>query len=120
MNLFKPQLFLARKTGDNETYDYYLYAVTYFDNTGYLADGHEPFSGTPDENGIYHLTLKVAEQEGETLSFISPVVHTVPLGNLSDNGTPFKVETSVYFGEQLVGKSVIDDMEAEDDGKPMM
>ena len=117
MKLCKPQLLLVRRTGENETFDYYLYSVTYFDDTGYIADGHETFSGTPDENGIYHLTLKVAEQTEEVLGIISPVVHTVSLGDLYNNGTPFKIEASVYFGEQLMGKSVIDDVEAEDDGK---
>lgn len=109
---------MARKIGGNGAFDYYLYSVTYFENTGFREDGHKPFTATPDENGVYRLALKVAEQEGEVLNFISPVVHIVPLGNLSDNGASFKVEASVYFGEQLVGKSIIDDMEAEDDGKP--
>ncbi len=119
LKLSKPQVLLHKRWMDEETIVYYLHSVTYFDNTIYLPDGNGPLSSEPDNDGVFHIELHVREDtEIEPLNYLTPVVHTVSLGSVPFDEENSKIKIQVMVDGRPAGKTIVDEIDAEEDGKP--
>ena len=119
IKLFKPQVHLVKRRIDEQSTQYFLHAVTYFDQTNFKTDGFDPISNIPDENGIFNVRLKVLQDsQEEGFNYYKPLVHTLDLGVLPFDENNSKLQVDVFAGASLVGKSIVDAIDAEEDGKP--
>ena len=117
--LFKPQVQLFKRVTSEGDTEYILYAITHFNKSNYQSTGNHPFSFVLDENGLFNISLTVVADENlECLNVFKTVTHTVNLGVVPFTGTNSKIQVSVFEGEALVGKTIVDEIDAEEDGKP--
>ena len=88
MRHYTPQVQLIKRTNMDVADEYWLHAVTFCDKTYYCSAGNAPLPDQVDDDGIYHVELKIAQDmELPDFQMITPVVHTINLGNL-----PFEEE----------------------------
>ena len=81
MKLRKPQVQLRRKKNEDGNWHYYLHAVTFFNRTGLVADGHYPIEQELNDKGMFIIRLKTKRDHSiEKMNYITPVVHTIDIG----------------------------------------
>lgn len=98
MKFYKPQLQLARTNvlSDDGVFatQYTLHAITLCRRTGFRADGHTV--GDEVENGILSVTLRIRQDADlPDLEYITPVVHTIDLGDIDADQDEVLIEVDV-------------------------
>lgn len=78
----KPIVNFLRRLDSNNNYHYYLHAVTFFDESGYKANGGGPISLSLDANGMFVIQLNFVEDNSvnEVLPYLSSVTHVLDIG----------------------------------------
>ncbi len=95
MKFFKPQVQLARETIFDEPDAYYLHVVTFCPRTSFRADGYTTDSSEL-ANGLYKVVINLQQDPAlPDFEYITPVVHTLSLGNIAFPGGEGWIEVQV-------------------------
>lgn len=129
MKLLKPQVQLIRKRLKGKPDEYFLHAITIFGEAGYQANGYH-LAKQLNANDIYEVTLLVKKDNRlPKLSYLTPVVHTIDLGNLpfGDEEGLIKVSVKIDAKDILiktrggnVGSATTGTSSADEMGKPIL
>lgn len=83
MKFFQPQIQLVRETHFDEPDGYYLHVVTFCPRTSFCPDGFSTDDAALSE-GVYRVIVKIQQDPAlPDFEFITPVVHTISLGNIA-------------------------------------
>ncbi len=117
LELFKPSVTLVRDNVNGEL-EYTIHVTTIMDRTNYIPGGVETIPTSP-ENGVFKVSLKVIQNGVVDLVLKTPVVHTVPLGNLPlDSENPLIQVTVEHLGNKI-GSAIVHQDDADDGVKPL-
>lgn len=90
MNFFIPSGSLFKRTHIDVPDQYFLHAVTFCNNTHYVADGFKIDDSKAKNKRVISIELNIREDKNApSISTVKPVSHTIALGPLpfGDNGT---------------------------------
>ena len=83
MKLFQAQVQLAKQADMDLHPEYWLHAVTFCDQSHFVAAGHGPLPNAINEHGEIEIDLFITRDiEMPDLNFLTPVVHTIYLGRI--------------------------------------
>lgn len=83
MKFFSPQVQISRVIGVEKPTIYTAHVVTFCDKTNYVADGFSTDTSELAQN-LFILTVKVKQEASlPDIDYITPVVHTIPLGEIA-------------------------------------
>ncbi len=83
MRFFKPQVQIAKEPQFDAPPHYFAHVVTFCPNTRFRAGNVEISEAELQSKGIYHVTVKLVEDRDlPDMEFITPVVHTLALGEI--------------------------------------
>ena len=119
MILLKPQAQVFQQNVEGVKY-YYLHSTTYFENSGYENDGHEPLPLEVDSDGFFNVTLKVKDVDttAPVLDYITPVVHIVPLGSVSLEEGEVKIGVILIHNGSEVSRATVMDIDVKEKSRP--
>ena len=118
MKLEHPHVQLSRHAVSGHPDNYALHAVTYFNDTRYVADGHDTLPTAVDADGVWRIQLKVATNQSLNLGIINPVVHTIDLGAFGLSDTNPLLEVEIFEGTTKKGSVIVHDDDSDDFTKP--
>ena len=120
MLLPSPQIHLI-KSGNGEPgnpVSYTVHSVTLFDKTNYEPTPAYVLSSEPDSEGMHNLTLNVTRVTGPDFPLLTPVVHTIDIGNLFTADYPV-LRISVHDDGIEAASATVHKDQADEDVKPL-
>lgn len=95
MKFFHPQIQLARESMFDQPDAYFVHVVTFCPRTSFRADGFSTDAGEL-ANGLYKVVVKLRQDPAlPDFESITPVVHTIALGNIAFPGGEGDVQVQV-------------------------
>jgi hypothetical protein len=98
MKFFQPLIQLVRETGQGQPDDYFLHIVTFSPNTRFRAESHDTDDSDLQSDGLLKVNVYLKQDTSlPDFDFITPVVHTLELGNIAFPGGGGAIRTQAFY-----------------------
>lgn len=119
MKLFQPEVRLLKQKENGEVISYLVHIITFFNNTNIKGDGYSCLPKHPNEDGVYHIELKVMNNESINVPYLTPVVHTLDIPSAYLEGGNGKIKITINNGSTRNGETTVLTADADETIRPI-